>query len=190
MPKNNKIRHLLGWGLLLAVLSLSVYIIIKQRQSGQGKDLPQQVPHAEVTVKGIRFTEGKGGRNVVELVAATGDFDRTRNVTRLTKVRLVFTGERPKDAMTVTANDAEYDNATRDVRLRGAVLAKGASGAEFRTGQLDYLAAKGIIRSPDRVSFTDGSLSVEGVGLEGTVPGRSVRIMRDVTAQIGVEGKR
>ncbi len=190
MPKNNNIRHLLGWGLLLAVLFLSVYIIVRQRQAGPVKDLPQQVPSAEVTVKGVRFTEEKGGRNAVDLVAATGDFDRTRNVTRLSKVRLVFAGERPKDAMTLTANDAEYDNATRDVRLRGSVLAKGAGGAEFRTGQLEYLAAKGMIRSADRVSLTDGNLRVEGVGLECSVQGRNIRIMRDVTARIGPEGRR
>lgn len=190
MSKNNKFRHLLGWGLLLAVLFLSVYIIVKQRHAGPVNDATQQAPRAEVTVKGVRFTEEKGGRTVVDLVAATGDFDRTRNVTRLTKVRLVFSDERPRDAMTVTADDAEYDNATRDVRLRGSVLAKGANGAEFRTEQLEYLAAKGVVRSAGRVSLADGNLHLDGVGLEGTVPGRSFRIMREVTAQIGPEGKR
>ena len=48
MPKNNNIRHLLGWGLLLAVLSLSVYIIVRQRQAGPLNDLPQQTPSAEL----------------------------------------------------------------------------------------------------------------------------------------------
>ena len=189
MSKNNKIKHLLGWGLLAAVLSLSVYIIVKQRHAGQATETAP-VPRAEVTVKGVRFIEEKGGRTAVDLVADTGDFDRARNVTRLSKVRLVFSGERPGDAMTLTADTAEYDNATRDVRLRGAVVARGANGAEFRTDQLEYRAVQGVIRSVSRVSLTQGNLRVEGVGLEGTVPGRSVRIMREVTALIGPEGKR
>lgn len=189
MPKNNNIRHFVGVGLLVAVLALSVYIVVKQRQAGPANVETQQAPRAEVTVKGVRFTEEKGGRNVVDLTAATGDFDRTRNVTRLSKVRVAFAGETPRDGLILTATDAEYDNASRDVRLSGSVLAKGASGAEFRSERLEYTAARGVIRTTDRVTLADGNLRVEGVGLECTVQGRNVRIMKDVTAQIGPEGK-
>lgn len=190
MPNNNNIRRLFGAGLLLAVLSLSVYIVLRQRQAGPANVETQQAPRAEVTVKGVRFTEEKGGRNVVDLTAATGDFDRTRNVTRLSGVRVAFIGEKPRDGITVTAADAEYDNATRDVRLSGSVLAKGASGAEFRSERLEYVAARGVIRTADQVTLVDENLRVEGVGLECTVQGRDVRIMKDVTAQIAPEGKR
>ena len=164
--------------------------MLRQWQAGPANIGTQQAPNAEVTVKGVRFTEEKGGRNVVDLTAATGDFDRTRNVTRLSKVRVVFTGEKPKDGMTLTAADAEYDNASRDVRLSGSVLAKGASGAEFRSERLEYIAAQGIIRTADRITFSEENLRVEGIGLECTVQGRNVRIMKDVTAQIGPEGKK
>ncbi len=190
MANNNNIRRFVGAGLILAVLALSVYIVLRQRQAGSERAEPQQAPRAEVTVKGVRFTEEKGGRNVVDLTAATGDFDRTRNVTRLSGVRVAFAGERPKDGLVLTANDAEYDNASRDVRLSGSVRAKGTNGAEFRSERLEYSAARGTIRTADRVTLVDENLRVEGVGLECTVQGRDVRIMKDVTAQIGPKGKR
>jgi lipopolysaccharide export system protein LptC len=68
------------------------------------------------------------------------------------------------------------------VVLTGNVVAKSVSGMEFTTGRVEYIAAGSMLRSADRVKFTDGNLTVEGVGMELMVDTKRLKIMQQVNA--------
>ena len=82
----------------------------------------------------------------------------------------------------MTADLADYNSKSKDVKLTGNVVAKSASGMKFATNSAVYLADRSMIKSVDRVRFTDGKLMVEGVGMEFMTVTKAMRIMADVSA--------
>ena len=86
--------------------------------------------------------------------------------------------------ITLTAPRADYHNITRDVRLDGRVIAKSSSGMEFTLENAEYIATRSVIVSSGRVRFTDGKLTMEGVGMEFKPETKNFRILTGVTANI------
>jgi len=97
---------------------------------------------------------------------------------------MVVTGDQPTGDITLTADRADYDNKSRDVKLAGRVVAKSASGMEFSSATAEYVAATGLLRTPDRVRYADKSMTLEGMGMEMVTGTRNLKIHRDVTASI------
>jgi lipopolysaccharide export system protein LptC len=54
----------------------------------------------------------------------------------------------------------------------------------FTTGRASYEAGRSLIVTDDRVVFTDGGMSVTGVGMEFSAKNRQVRVLKDVTATV------
>jgi len=86
--------------------------------------------------------------------------------------------------ITLTAPRADYHNITRDVRMEGEVIAKSSSGMEFTMEDADYIATRAVIVSSGRVRFSDGKLTMEGVGMEFKPETKNFRLLNGVTASI------
>ncbi|MRR07622.1 MAG: LPS export ABC transporter periplasmic protein LptC, partial [Deltaproteobacteria bacterium] len=146
--------------------------------------LPALPRNVEISLSKIHYTETKNGIKQWDLFADKGEYDKARDVTRLAGVRLVLHERGKGGDITLVSDQADYFNASKDVSLAGNVVAKSESGMEFTTGRASYQSNRSLVVTDDRVRFTDGGMSVTGVGMELSVKTRQVRIMRDVTATV------
>ena len=185
MTKSNKIRQLLALFVILASLSLVAIIVIKIYKGRVTKQLLRKLPkNIDVSLKKIHFTETREGIKKWDLVADKAEFNKKMEVTHLTGVRLTIAAGGNMGDITLTAPRADYYNITRDVRLDGKVIAKSSSGMEFTLENAEYIAARSVIVSSGRVRFTDGKLTMEGVGMEFKPETKNFRILSGVTANI------
>ena len=186
MIKPNKIRQLLALFIMLASLSIVALIAYKIYKGRLLKELPRILPkNIDVSLKQIHLTETMEDGKKWDLFAEKAEYDNKSEITHLTGgVRLVITGEGNTGDITVTAPSADYHNNSKDVNLVGDVLAKSASGMEITTKGAHYIAERNMIVSSGRVRYTDGKLTLEGVGMEFRLQSRDFSILSAVTADI------
>lgn len=189
MLKPNKIRQLLALAVILAGGGLVAVIAVKLYWAKRPAVMAKFSPTADISLQKLHYTETKKGKKQWDLTADKAEYVREKEVTRLTGVRLVVAGTAATGDITLTAERADYHNKSGDVELSGNVRAKSASGMEFASNSAAYVAARSMIATRDHVSFSDGMLSVEGVGMELTADSRNVRILHQVTANV-TPGKR
>jgi lipopolysaccharide export system protein LptC len=185
MIKSNKIRQLLALFILAASLSLAAVIVLKIYQGRVAKELIRKLPkNIDVSIKKVHLTETRDGVEKWDLVSDKAEFNKEKEVTHLTGVRLVIAGGKTTGDITLTAPQADYHNISRDVDLKGRVMAKSASGMEFTTDGARYIADRAVIVSSGKVRFSDGKLTLEGVGMEFKPGTKNFRILSGVTADI------
>ncbi|MBT0654714.1 LPS export ABC transporter periplasmic protein LptC [Geobacter luticola] len=181
----NKIRLLLAVIIVLAGVSLVTTIALKVSSDKRQLPVPPGLPgNVDVSLQKIHFTETRDGVKKWDLVADKAEYDKVRDTTHLTGIRMVVTGDQQTGDITLTADRADYDNKSRDVKLAGRVKAKSASGMEFSSATADYVAASGLLRTPDRIRYADKNMTLEGVGMEMVTGTRNLKVLRDVTASI------
>lgn len=185
MLKLNKIRHVIASVIILATLYLVVTLVLKANDSGKRKEgLPDLPRNVDLSLKKIHYTETKDGVRKWDLFAETGDVDKKSEVTKLSGVRLVLPGDAKSGEITLSADHADYFNTTKDVNLYGKVEARSVSGMEFSTERALYKAVGSLITTADPIRFSDGRLTVEGVGMEFSVTNRDVKILHQVKTTI------
>ncbi len=185
MIKASKIRQLLALLVICASLAIAIAISLKVYWGRQKAELLRKLPqNIDVSLQKIHLTETRNGTKKWDLVADQAEFDKRRDVTHLTGVRLVVAGDRATGDITMTAPQADYHNTSRDVTLAGKVEAKSVSGMEFTAEGATYDAARSLITTPSRIRFTDRRMTLEGTGMEFKPETRNVRILSKVTANI------
>ena len=183
MINRGKIRQFLAIAIIAAILAIAGAIALKAyRGMRSGPVLPSLPKNIDVSLQKIHYSETKDGVKKWDLVADKAEFDKVDEVIRLTGIRLdVAVGGKTGDIV-LTSDRGDYFTKNKNVDLLGNVTAKSASGMEFSTAKASYLAEKSLIRTADPVRFSDGSLKVQGVGMEYKVETRMLKILRDVTA--------
>jgi LPS export ABC transporter protein LptC len=171
--------------IVLTSVSLTVAIILKVYRLGRpARALRRQSPSIELSLQQIHYTESEGSVKKWDLYAASADYDKERNVTRLAKIRLVFPKAGSREEMTLTADRATYDNAGKDVHLSGNVVAGDGKHLRFTTERLSYVAARSLVTTQDRIEFVDGPLTVQGTGMDLSTATGSAHVLHGVTATI------
>jgi len=183
MIKSNKIRQMLALFVVLASISLVVLITIKIYKGRLLKELPRKLPkNIDISLKKVHLTETRDGEKKWDLVADMADYEKGKEVTHLKGVRLTIAAGKSTGDISLTAKEADYHNVSRDVTLDGGVVAKTESGMEITTDRVKYVAERAVIVSAGKVRFTDGKLTLEGVGMELTPQTRDFKILSAVTA--------
>lgn len=183
MVNQTKIRQLLAWVIIIAVLALAAAIALKAyRGMRTGPMLPSLPKNIDVSLQKIHYTETKGGSKKWDLLADKAEYDKAGEMVRLTGIRLEVAMAGKTGDLVLTSQQADYHTRTRDVELIGNVVAKSASGMEFTTGRIAYIAAGSMLKTADRVKFTDAALAVEGVGMEFLLDTKRLKIMQRVEA--------
>jgi len=178
-----KIRQILALVIIAATLALAGAIALKAyRGMRSGPLLPSLPKNIDVSLQKIHYTEIKGGVKKWDLVADKGEYDKAKDLVLLTGIRLDIASAGKTGGVVLTADRGNYHTKVKDVDLIGNIVAKSASGMTFTTGQATYLADRSMILTADRVKFTDGSLKLEGRGMEFLVETKKMKIMQDVTA--------
>lgn len=185
MLKLNKIRRFLAFAIILAAVSMAVTITLKVQRSKVPAETLRRLPvNVDVALQKIHYTETKDGVKKWDLLADQAVLDKKGETVHLTGVRLIVAAGGKTGDIVLTADRADYDSRSKDVRLAGNVEAKSASGMRFSTESAMYEAGRSMINSTDRVKFSDGRLDLDGVGMELATSTRNVKIMKDVTASV------
>ena len=186
MVNPSKIRQLLALVIVLASLALAAAIALKTfRGMRSGPILPGLPKNIDVALQKIHYTETKSGKKKWDLLADRAEFDKTRDVIRLSKVRLDVALSGKPESIVLTAAQADYHTGTKNVELIGGVVARSSSGMEFTTERVAYVSSRSLLHTADRVKFSDGNLKVEGVGMDLMIDTRILKINTQVTASYG-----
>lgn len=134
-------------------------------------------------MKGATFTETFKDNTNWNLTAEEAEYDNTNGTVNLRKVRmLVASTDKGVGEVTLTADRALYDTATKDVALSGAVNASSSTGMKFSTERVRLQAAQKVLTSDDPVAFSKGTLSVKGKGMEYRLSNGNLRLKTAVDA--------
>ena len=191
MVNPSKIRQLLAMVIVLASLALAAAIALKvYRGMRSGPLLPSLPKNIDVALQKIHYTETKGGIKKWDLLADKAEFDKTRDVIRLSGVRLDVALTGKPGNVVLTSAQADYHTGTKNVELIGGVAARSSSGMEFTTDRVAYIASRSMLQAPAWVKFSDGNLTVEGIGMELMLDTKILKINQQVTASYGGAIKR
>ncbi|HEX8961255.1 MAG TPA: LPS export ABC transporter periplasmic protein LptC [Geobacteraceae bacterium] len=183
MINQTKIRQLLALVIIVVVVALAAAIALKAyRGMRSGPVLPSLPKNIDVSLQKIHFTETKGGGKRWDLLADKAEYDKAGGIVRLTGIRLELASGGKMGEVVLTSRRADYHTGSKDVELIGDVVAKSASGMEFSTGRIAYIAARSMLKTADRVKYTDTALAVTGVGMEFMVDTKHLKIMQQVEA--------
>lgn len=182
-PRN--IRYALALLVTAAIVGIVAAISLKGFRATPPEPVSQQLPqNIDVALQNARFTEMRGGTTVWELVAERAEYDKTGDVVYLTDIDMVYAKSRTNGSITLTASKGEYSSASKNIRLRGRVHVVTESGMVFDTESLDYLAESSLFRTPDRVNFHHGRLSLSATGMELDAKAETSRFFKSVDAVV------
>ena len=189
MHKLNNIRRFLAILASLAALAVVATILFRMHRGGEPARKVTKLPlKVDVSLQRVHYTETRAGVKRWDLSADRAEFNKDTDSTTLSGVRLVVAGEAATGDLQITADRADYQNATRDVRLSGNVHGQSAKGMEFTTTRVAYVAARSLLVTSDAVRFRDAGLQLEGVGMEFETQTRRLRLMKDVSAVYRPQG--
>ena len=178
------LRRLLG-GILIVALLVVVAITVRFFIESSRRDkhsLPKQFS-ADVALKAIHYTENDAGRKKWELFAESGEYDKTAEKSTLSGIRFIVESDQ-KGPVTITAKRGEYFHSSRNLILRGEVMARAEDGAFFKSPGLSYNSKSRTFSTKEHVTFADKGLSVEGVGMDFTIDGFAAKIHSRVSATL------
>lgn len=185
MRRRNTIKRLLALAILAVSATLVVLVLVRVREdSAPGDTLPPAPANVDVSMEGLHLNEVKDGIKKWDLIAERAEYDKKRDVTLLRTVKMVMFGEKEIKDLTITADRAEYDNKSRDVKMTGHVKAVTSGGMTFTTGRARYDAATSRITTDDRVKLVHQRLTVEGVGMELMLKEKSAKVLDQVSATV------
>lgn len=186
MLKSNKIKQLLALCIILIGTWLAVVIASKIHQPKGPVELLKKLPkNIDLSLKKIHYSEIKNGEKRWDLLADKVNYDKSRDYTTFEKINMVIFGKGKDGTINLTADSASYHNKSGDVELTGNVTAGNDVGMKFTTGHVRYISSRSLVCTDDHVAFTHGSLVVEGTGMELMLTTRSVRVLKNVTANVG-----
>jgi LPS export ABC transporter protein LptC len=191
MDKLNKIRRFLAVVAALAIVSVAATIAYRMYRESPEKRPERKLPvQVDVSLQKFHFSETREGAKRWDLSAERADYNKQTDTTTLTRVKLVVEGDPAVGELKVTADRADYRNATRDLLLDGNVHGESSKGMTFSTTKVNYVAAKSQLETAERVRLTDTGLELEGVGMEFQTQTRKFKLLKDVTAVYRPQGGR
>lgn len=144
----------------------------------------QMPPNIDVALRKARFTEVVQGQIVWELVADRAEYDKQGETAFLTGITMEFAGNGPSGTIRLRAASGQYSTKTRNVSLRGDVLVRTGTGAEFKSQQVDYSAADFRLVSRETVVFEHQRLALTAVGMEMDIRRQVARFGTKVNATV------
>ena len=91
--------------------------------------------------------------------------------------------------LNLTAKKGKIDKSTGDVNLEQNVVVTSDSGTTMKTESLQWQRNKDLVQTDDKVSIQDGTMTVEGKGMEAHPSLKDAKLRSDVTANIMAESK-
>lgn len=188
MHKLNNIRRFLATAAVLASLLVIATVVFRmQRTGGPNLAVPKLPVQVDVSLQRVHYTEIKKGVKRWDLSAARAEYNKRSEMTMLTGVRLQVAGTAGGDLL-ITADRADYHNATNDVSLAGNVHGQSSKGLQFFSSRVNYVASRSLLETGERVRLVDAGMELEGVGMEFQTQTQKFKLLKDVSAVYRARG--
>lgn len=149
-------------GVALFALVVVGLLIIKGRLARDPGDLPPT--KADYRIKEVRLQEQGSGKVQWKLVADQAEVFEREGKTRMRKVAITI--EEPDRTWTVTGDEGDLLDATKDVEIRKNVVLVASDGFRLETDTLRWQAKERRVWTSDPVTiFREGAM-VKGQGLD------------------------
>ncbi|QXE90703.1 LPS export ABC transporter periplasmic protein LptC [Geomonas subterranea] len=183
MHNFNNFKRFLGVLAVVASLLVVATILFRMQQEVAPKLSVRKLPlQVDVSLQKFHYTETKQGIKRWELTAERADYNKQADISYLSGVIMLVHGAGGVGDLQITAQRAEYHNGTRDVVLTGDVRGKSSKGYQFFAPRVDYVAARSLLKSSERVRMTDIGSELEGTGMEYYTQTRKFKLLKDVSA--------
>jgi LPS export ABC transporter protein LptC len=179
--------RIICWTLVIVgVLLLAGVALRPERGASGASSSPPPSTAPEVTLRQIHMIETREGAQLWELWADRAEVHERDGYTILLRehrpVKVMLYSNQGQ--LTCTADRAWVDLKTKDVRLKGGVIARSDQGTELRTEELLWLAVSRRVQTDRPVAVTRGGLVSRGRGMEGEADLEQVRIFQNITSQL------
>lgn len=168
-------QRLSGWILAaVALFTLSVVgvILIKGRHTQAPADLPSS--SADFRIKEIRLREQASGNLQWRLRADQAEIFEEQGRTLMRKVTVTI--REPDRTWTVTGEEGDLVNATKDVEIRKNVVLVSSDGLRLETDRLSWHAKERRVWTRDPVTiFREGAV-IRGQGLDAWISEQRTRV--------------
>lgn len=166
---------------LLCVLAILGGLVVRGYQRGGA--LPEAPApraaapgsQASLTLDGFHVTETAGDETRWDLKAARGEYFEDRQLTVLKDVELTFY-TRDGRTLTLRGDQGELETGTKDVSIRGNVVATSSDGYRVQTAALQYTNGDRTVRGDGPVALQSRQVDVSGVGVAIDVESQTVEI--------------
>ncbi|GFO65552.1 LPS export ABC transporter periplasmic protein LptC [Geomonas paludis] len=190
MHNFNNFKRFLGILAVVASLLVIATIVFRMQQEVAPKLSVRKLPlQVDVSLQNFHYTETKQGIKRWELSAERADYNKQADISYLSRVRMVVHGAGGLGELVITADRGEYRNGTRDIALVGNVQGKSSKGYGFSAPRVNYVAARSMLQTSERVRLTDIGSELEGTGMEYYTQTRKFRLLKDVSAVYRQGGK-
>jgi LPS export ABC transporter protein LptC len=167
---------------VIIILFTTVFCSCSKEREGSSTANYQRPEFGEdILIEGVRYFELQGVRTNWFFDAKDAKFFQNRNVLQLDAVKATYyapSGGR----MVLTAARGYYETDSQNLRGEGGVTGTSDQGYQFWTESLDYDASTKEIYTPDKVTMKTDRLTIEGVGLKGSLETRTVHMLSSVKA--------
>jgi LPS export ABC transporter protein LptC len=162
--KRLSILLLLGVGIFITcVVSL---MVIKAR-GVRPPAIEASASKADFRIKEVHLQEADEGSVRWKLDADQAEVFEQEGKTVMRKVTITIL--QPERTWTITGEEGDLANASKDVRLRGNVVVLSSDGVHIQTNSLNWAAQPKHLWTQDPVSIVRGETSVRGQGFDARV---------------------
>lgn len=165
-------------GVALFALVVVVVLVVKGRFAREPEDIPPT--KADYHIKEVRLQEMGSGNTHWSLVADQAEVFEREGKTLMRKVRI--TVEEPDRTWTVTGDEGDLIDATKDVEVRKNVVLVSSDGVRLETETLRWQAKERRVWTTDPVTiFREGAI-VKGRGLDAWMSDERTQVKGRVRA--------
>jgi len=135
----------------------------------------------DILIEGVRHFELKGDSILWSVDAKEARFFQPKNIVQFDDITATF-HQSEGGELTLFAKRGCYEINTRNMSAEGDVMGIGDQGYEFWTQNLTYEASTKEIYAPDKVTLKKDRLTIEGVGLKGSLDTKTIQILSSIKA--------
>ena len=172
---------IVGFGALFFVLSPS-----QKLMEGRGEAVAPETDE-DVLLMGLRYSEWEGDRLSWSMKAARTQYHHDQQTATLEGVEVTFFPP-SGGKMFLWAGVVDYDLETRGLAASKSVRGRSDQGYVIVTEDLFYDGHKREVFTNDKVTLEKDRLTIQGVGMKGSLEDHRFRLLSDVSAVFSPRG--
>jgi LPS export ABC transporter protein LptC len=153
---------------------------------GQGEAVAPETDE-DILLKGLRYSQWEGDRLSWSMKAAQTRYHHDQQQATLEGVEVTFFPA-SGGKMFLWAGAVDYDLKTGDLAARNSVRGKSDQGYVIVTENLFYDGRKREVSTDDKVTLEKDRLTIQGVGMKGSLEDHRFRLLSAVSAAFSPQG--
>jgi LPS export ABC transporter protein LptC len=171
-------RRLLAFLILLSSVVLTV-VIYHHLQQRSPKEILSMLPeNIDLAVADLHYTQNENGQRRWTLDADNAEYERDSGLAKLTTVKLLFYDAGAFGELTLTSEDGQLEQETRQVDVWGDVQIESTSGEQLFTERLHYDDQLRQLSTDEPIHLLSADADLTGVGLRVEID-RGQMIVKD-----------